>query len=111
MKFIHLCYGVACTLLLILSIILFKLTFELSVIFGIVTVLFMFFPISYFVKEMLKDFKKYGDHQECKRERDQLRAIVNLDIRSFVLLQNREEFEKRLNYLRKCMNHYRFQKK
>lgn len=54
--------------------------------------------------------KKESTYQKYKRERDQLRNLVHIEMQNFVLNINLKEYEKRINYLRKCINHYRFKK-
>ncbi len=50
---------------------------------------------------------KETTYNKYKRENKQLRAIINLDVRSFTLNVNNQEFNNRLDYIKKCIMRYR----
>jgi hypothetical protein len=50
---------------------------------------------------------KESMYQKYKRERDQLKAILDKDVQHFALTRDRNEFAKRLKYLVECMLRYR----
>lgn len=50
---------------------------------------------------------KETTYQKYKRERNQLKEIINLEIQSFCINPNSEEYRNRLNYLKQCLKSYR----